>query len=215
MKRYSRKEIYSEIRDPHQQYVPLEGSFWDFVRYEMIFELTLPWYVYLVVVAIFVGMVFAGEWIIALLAYGFIVLLMIGKALFSAHMFHKMVKIGTYVGFDEKGVSVWIPTGEQDEDGNKVIEYAYGSPWYELNEIMIFDSFVVFNFVSMSELDNFFMPFLSEYDFKDWSDNTLAYWKQGAQDKPVGQKDRRLIWLIICIASFALKFLFKYLKALN
>lgn len=215
MIKYTRKEIYSEIRDPQPLYYPLEGSFWEFVRYYMIATLAMPWYGYLVMVAVLAVLAFVGELVVALMVCGLFVLLVVGKALYSAHTFHELVKVGTYVGFSEKGIGYWVPTGEQDEDGDVTIRYAVGSPWYELNEIKVFDSFVILKFVATSELGIIIMPFLPDYDYSDWSDNTLAFWKQNAQDAPSDQKDRRLIWFIIVIAIVALKFILRYLKAVN
>ena len=101
---------------------------------------------------------------------------------------------------------------EQDEDGNDTMKFAVGSPWYELNEFLVFDSFMAFRFVKTSELGLVFVPLNPEEDNNDKLENILAFWKQRAHEKPVGQKDRRLIWFIIFIALCALKFILKYLK---
>jgi len=212
MKHYTRKEIYSEIRDPQPQYIFLEGNFWEYVRFYLIATLSMPWYGYIVIVAVLAGIVIIGDWIVALIACGLFMLIIFGQALYSAFNIRKLVDIGACVGFDADGVGYWVPTGEQDEDGNDTMKFAVGSPWYELNEFLVFDSFMAFRFVKTSELGLVFVPLNPEEDNNDKLENILAFWKQRAHEKPVGQKDRRLIWFIIFIALCALKFILKYLK---
>lgn len=214
MKHYTRNEIYSEIRDPQPQYFLLEGDFWEYVRYYFVATFHAPWYAYVIFIAIIVGVAFLREWLVAVLTIGFFIFLICGAAFYSAYAFHKLVKVGTYVGFNEDGVGYWVPNG-QDEDGDEIIKYTVGSPWYELDEINVFDSFIVMRFVGTSKLRLVFIPLNSEEDNNDKLENILAFWKQGAQDKPVGQRDRRLIWIIIAIAMIALKFILKYLKTIN
>ena len=108
---------------------------------------------------------------------------------------------------------------EDDDEGKIYVNLAVSAPWYELDEIKVFDSFLMFKFVSTSELGLVFVPMESienaGVNVDEALENILAYWKQHAQDKPVGQKDRRLIWVIIVIAILALRFILKYLKYSN
>ena len=135
-----------------------------------------------------------GEWVLALIILGVCILIILGLALFTASSCQKIADKGTYIGFDENGVGYWVPVQDAEEDEED-------------------------KFVSTSELGLVFVPMESienaGVNVDEALENILAYWKQHAQDKPVGQKDRRLIWVIIVIAILALRFILKYLKYSN
>lgn len=226
MKRYTRNELYSEIRDPQPQYFLLEGDFWTYVRYYLTASFAIPWYAYLIFAAMFIGVIVVGEWVIALIILGAWLLFILGLVLFTASSFRKIADEETYIGFDENGVGYWVPDSKdedegeedenEDEEGKIHINLAISAPWYELDAIKVFDSFLMLEFVATSELGLIFVPLASiEYagmNVDETTENILAFWKQNAQDKPVGQKDRRLLWIIILIAILALRFILKYLK---
>lgn len=213
MRHYKRNELYSELRNPQEQYFHLEEDFKKSILYYLIDDFSIPWYAYLFFVALFGAVAIFADWKIALIVFGILLILPIITSLSVASSYRRMAKVGTYVGFDEDGVGFWAPTGEADEDGNVLINMAVKSPWYELNEMKVFDSFIVLHFVSTSEMPVVFIPTDKIYDVEGTVENILAYWKNNAQDKPVDQKDRRLIALGIIIAIFLLRIFLKFLKA--
>ena len=228
MKCFKRNELYSEIRDPQPSYFLLQGDFRTYVRYYLTATISIPWYAYLIFAAMILGVIMVGEWVLALIILGVCILIILGLALFTASSFQKIADKGTYIGFDENGVGYWVPVQdaeedeedkEDDDEGKIYVNLAVSAPWYELDEIKVFDSFLMFKFVSTSELGLVFVPLESienaGVNVDEALENILAYWKQHAQDKPVGQKDRRLIWVIIVIAILALRFILKYLKYSN
>ena len=211
MRRYKRDKLESNLRDPQPQYFPLEENLWDLVGYYITDTFAIPWYAYIFYAAIFAGVFLVGEWVVALITLALFTLIIFGSALWAATSLRKLAKIGTYIGFDENGVGYWVPSDETDEEGYKLYYLSVVSPWYELNEIKVFDSFMVLHFVPTSELRLVFIPLTSIDDMDEAMENIIAYWKQDAQDKPVGKKDRRLLWIIIIIVIVALKFILKYL----
>ena len=224
MKCFKRNELYSEIRDPQPSYFLMQGTFWEYVRYYLSASLAIPWYAYIVFAAIFLGILIAGEWLVALIVLGFFALFIFGVALYTAFSYRKMAEVGAYVGLDENGVGYWVPAAanedeseaDKDEEEDIRINLAISSPWYELDEIKVFDSFLLFKFVSTSQLRLVFVSVESiEYagmNVDEAVENILAFWKQYAHDKPVDQKDRRFLWIIIVIGIIALRFILKYLK---
>ena len=211
MKRYKRNELESGIREPQPQYLILEEDLWASIRYYLTDIFAIPWYAYILYAAIFAGVIIVGEWGIALILLALMALVFWGLALWVATSFRKIANIGTCVGFDENGVGYWVPTDGTDEEGNTLYNLSVASPWYELNEIKVFDSFMVLHFVRTSELRLVFVPLTSIDNEEEVIENILAYWKQNAQDKPADTKDRRLLGIIIFIVIIALRFILKYL----
>ena len=188
----------------------MEEDFWTSVRYDLTTTFAIPWYAYLILAVIFAGAIIAGEWLVTLIMLGVLIIAMFGSALVMASSYQKIAKIGAYIGFEEDGVKYLVPDGEEDEDGKIHVIITTSAPWYELDEIKIFDSFMVLCFVRTSELDQVYVPLASIDNIDHAMENILAYWKQNAQDKPTGKIDRRLLLLIIVIVSTILKLIFKY-----
>ena len=95
-----------------------------------------------------------------------------------------------------------IPEGEEISVRN-----VSTSTWQELNEVRVFDDFVVLRFVPTSKLRIVFIPMDEEH--KDqYVENILAYWHDNADNIPEGI-DKRWLYVLIIIAFVALKYLIR------
>lgn len=211
MKRFTRKSIDTNCKHPQGMFWQIEGNFSSSLKYHLTYSFVFPWYGYLFIAAVCVGFSFVIDWWIVLFAVAVVGVAKLGAALYTASTFTKLAKAGLGVNIDEDGIFYATPQNDADDEGNMKIQVSAGSSWYELNEIRVYKHFIVLKFVPTSQLRIVFIPLTNEdFNLDYYLDQILGFWKQKAQDKPQGQFDTRLIYILLIVALFAFKFLHHY-----
>ena len=213
MKRYARRNIESNCRDPKPLSFYLESDYTASLRYCLKNELGYPWYEYVLIIAFFVGVSFLVEWWVVPALVGLMVVGGLGLELYVAYTFRKLALSDIEVYIDEDGVQYVAPNGEEDEEGNKKLIILNNAPWNELDEIKVFSDCIVLTFLPTSNFGIMYIP-IGEIESQKVDyiiEQMLGFWRQHSQDKPKGKSDQRLSWIFITVVTIAI-FAFNFIR---
>lgn len=211
---YKRHQFRSERCEPRPMSFEPESDFGTSFKNYLKDRFTIPWYGYAVfAIMIAVTCFFAGWTVILILCI--IPIGYVCAALYTAKVYRDLYMADSTIVVDEEGVhyAVVLPedndglTRDDIEDQGKItVRYTSSSAWQELNEIRVFDDFIVLRFIATSKLRIVYIPMANE-EYKDEQlNNILAYWDAAADNVPKGF-DRRLLLFILIVVMIVLKFL--------
>lgn len=209
-------EIYRRHKFEYEKCTPTpfvfdpETKFWRSFRNYLCGTLVWKWWHYLLFALLMVVPAVMVGWQYVLMGIGIFVLFIVLAGLYTAKIYRDMAEDAAIV-IDETGISysLVIPTEDDEdepEDDQVRVQTVSTSTWQELNEVRVFKDFVVFKFVPTSKLRIVFMPLPDDENKAYHINNILAFWDAAADDIPEGT-DRRLLYLLIFIGIFVLKFL--------
>ena len=191
----------------------VEGRFWVSLRYFMIESYKIPWYIYILLLILLIFIAIYIRWWVAPAFMGLLVLVDLSAGIVTAFSDQKIAKLGGAIGISDKGIEYLISESEPYEEG---LYTAYSVddtlvPWYEVEEIHVFKTFIVIKCLRISKQDTFFIPTEDISDIDYYVEQILAFWKQAAYVNPSGHYDKRLLLIFIAIVMLGVEFLYRYL----
>lgn len=210
MIRYTRRTIrkYEPTDEPDAIALPMEdATFPQYFRYYLQSLFAWPWYGYILFGGVIGLCSLLFDFSSMLIGMGIVVLIYIGAALVAAHAFSKMAKNETYAGISDKGVCYMVEQVDDDGDGTHWVEVS-GASWYEVNLVCVFRNFVMIKFVPTSELGVVIIPISNTELFKN---DILSFWQRHSEEAPRGERDKRLLWVLIVIGLVVLRAVLKML----
>lgn len=215
MKSYKRHAFKPECNNPKPILLYPNSDFRESFKHYLTNSLSHAWWEYMIIgIVIVVGCVV--NWIITVSVVGVLFLSLLGVALYTAKIYRDLYLEEAAITINEEGVHYAVVLPEDNEgltlddipEGEEIsVRNVSTSTWQELNEVRVFDDFVVLRFVPTSKLRIVFIPMDEEH--KDqYVENILAYWHDNADNIPEGI-DKRWLYVLIIIAFVALKYLIR------